>query len=120
MLYSAAGVTLPSQHGAPPITTQRPIRGRKLRLALERQRDVGQRAERHQSLGPAPRAPGGGSHRLRARALARASGAELAAIAEAIFAVEPVRVLVGAVERPVGAGKDRYVGAANLGGQEGV
>src|SRR5437763_2586324 len=23
MLYSAAGVTLPSQHGAPPITTQR-------------------------------------------------------------------------------------------------
>ena len=26
MLYSAAGVTLPSQQGAPPITTQRPIR----------------------------------------------------------------------------------------------
>ena len=25
MLYSAAGVTLPSQQGAPPITTQRPI-----------------------------------------------------------------------------------------------
>ena len=25
MLYSAAGVTLPSQHGAPPMTTQRPI-----------------------------------------------------------------------------------------------
>ena len=24
MLYSAAGVTLPSQHGAPPMTTQRP------------------------------------------------------------------------------------------------
>ena len=23
MLYSAAGVTLPSQHGSPPITTQR-------------------------------------------------------------------------------------------------
>ena len=44
MLYSAAGVTLPSQQGAPPITTQRPIRSASFGIALERKRDIGERA----------------------------------------------------------------------------
>ena len=48
MLYSAAGVTLPSQHGAPPITTQRPILSGERGIARQRQRDIGQRPERHQ------------------------------------------------------------------------
>ena len=48
MLYSAAGVTLPSQHGAPPMTTQRPIFFGDARIARQRQRDIGQAAQRHQ------------------------------------------------------------------------
>ncbi len=39
MLYSAAGVTLPSQHGAPPMTTQRLTFAAIVGLLCERQRN---------------------------------------------------------------------------------
>ena len=119
MLYSAAGVTLPSQQGAPPITTQRPIRSASFGSRFERKRDIGQRPERHQGkTGLFVRKP---LDRVDSVfTLGPAFRPWKAAIAEAVFAVEPMRVVVRAVERLVGADKDRDVGIADLGGQQRV
>ena len=92
---------------------------RELRIALERKRDVGERPERHQ---------GEAGLRLRETqdrvdrmlALGLALWRRIAAIAEAVFAMEPMRVVVRAVERLVRPGEDGHVGIADLGGQERV
>ena len=92
---------------------------RELRIALERKRDVGERAERHQ---------GEAGLRLREAqdrvdgmlALGLALWRRIVAIAEAVFAMEPMRVIMRAVERLVRAGEDGDVGIADLGGQQRV
>ena len=119
MLYSAAGVTLPSQHGAPPMTTQRPIFCGEAGIARQRQRDIGQRPERHQRQ--AGRGVGEAQDRVdRVFALGRAARRRIAAIAEAVAAVKPVRVLVRAQQRRGGADEDGDVDAGDLGGQQRV
>ena len=119
MLYSAAGVTLPSQQGAPPITTQRPIRSASL----------GSRLSASATLVSGPsvtRVRPGSSCESRRMASTACFALRLAlrrwkaAIADAVFAVEPVRMVVRAGERLVRSNKDGNVGIADLGGQERV
>ena len=119
MLYSAAGVTLPSQQGAPPITTQRPMRSASL----------GSRLSASAILVSGPRVtrvrPGSACARRRIAstrmlALGLALRGRIFAIAEAVLAVEPMRVLMRAIERLVRAGEDGRVGLADLGGEQRV
>ena len=119
MLYSAAGVTLPSQQGAPPITTQRPIRSA----------SSGSRSSASAILVSGPSVtrvrPGSSCARRRIASTACSrSGLALrrgiAAIAEAVLAMKPMRVIMRARERLVRAGEDGHVGLADLGGQKRV
>ena len=95
MLYSAAGVTLPSQQGAPPITTQRPIRSASLGSRLS--------ASAILVSGPSVTSVRPGSSRDEAQdrvdgvlALLFALRRWKAAIAEAILAMKPMRVVMRA------------------------
>jgi len=53
-------------------------------------------------------------------ALGLALRSGVAVIAEAIFAMEPVRVIMRAIKRFIRAGEDGDVGAADFGGEERV
>ena len=119
MLYSAAGVTLPSQQGAPPITTQRPIRSASFGSRLSASAMLVSGPERHQSeAGLLLREAQDRVDGMLTLWLALRRGK--AAIAEAVFAMEPMRVVMRAVERLVRAGEHGNVGIADLGGQQRV
>ena len=92
MLYSAAGVTLPSQQGAPPMTTQRLTFAAMSGCFFQGQRDVGQRPERDQDeAGVRVDGPDDGvDGRFSVPRLRR--GRRVAVIAKAVVAVEPLRV----------------------------
>ena len=119
MLYSAAGVTLPSQLGAPPITTQRPILSTRLGSRSSASAMlVSCRSVTSVRPGSAPREA---QDRVdRALALGRTLGRGVAAIAEAVLAVEPMRVLVRPGQRLLGAAEDGNLGIADLGSQKRV
>ena len=113
MLYSAAGVALPSQQGAPPITTQRPTFSAK----------PGSRASASAILVSGPSVtsvkPGSAAAcRISASTAYSASaarfGAGIVLVAEPVAAVEPMRVEMAARQRRGGAEIDGNLGARDL------
>ena len=89
MLYSAAGVTFPSQHGLPPMTTQRATFFDDAPDRAQRQRDVRQRAERDE-LEAGVRADRLDDRVDRVLRLGRALRRRIVLIAEPVAAVKPL------------------------------
>ena len=88
-------------------------------IARQRQRDIGQRSERHQRQ--ARRGVGEAQDRVdRMLALGRAARRRIAAVAEPVAAVEPMRVVERAHQRRGRADEDGDVDAGDLGGQQRV
>ena len=104
MLYSAAGVTLPSQHGAPPITTVRPTFAAISGARASGQRHVGERTQRDQrNAGMGANGLDDGFHRV--GRFGRAARRRIVVIAQPVFAVEPFRMHIFAQQGLLGARK---------------
>ena len=113
MLYSAAGVTLPTVQAAPPMTTQRPTRPAMSGACEQREGDVGEGAEGHEGQARV-RADGVDEARDRVAGRGRRAGRRVALVAEAVLAVEELRGVRLAQERTCRAFEDRHRGAAQL------
>ena len=88
-------------------------------IARERQRDIGQRPERHQRQAGA--FAGEAQDRVdRMLALGRATRSGKAAIRKTIFAMKPMGVTMRPRERSGGAGKDGNLDPGDFGGQKRV
>ena len=91
----------------------------KLGIALERERDIGERPERHEvKAGLGLREAQDDVYGRLALGLALRGGVFV--VAQAILPMEPMRVLVRAIQRLVGAGEDGDVGFAELRGEQRV
>ncbi len=113
MLYSAAGVTFPSQQGAPPITTQRPTFFAIDGFRISAQGKIGKRPKRDDYEAGIPF--NGFDHRVDSMQLAgRLTGRRVVMISEAVAAMKPGRAFMHSKQRLLGANKHRNAGSAEF------